>query len=227
MIALGMLAWNQPLATRQCIESVRRNSVGHEVQILAIDNGSTDEGATWTVVQTADWYERSTVNENLSKGYNRLLRESLARGADLVCLANNDIIVPPRWLDAIVREMAADPRRYLIPNECLKDAKNVDRDGLEFLKTVKPGTVPGRRGTCLFFTPEAVEQFLPIPEQLVLWYCDDWIHHKLKKAGYRCEAVVDSPIFHYGSISFYRREGYVALVAKDREVYNALTGENL
>jgi len=227
MIAIGALCWNLPLGTRQWIESVRRNSTDHDVKILAIDNGSTDNNATWNEVQKADWFDRSLSNENLSKGYNRLLRKSLALGADLICLANNDIIVAPRWLDAIVREFKINPKRYLVPNECLQSCHTVDKDGIEYLKIAKPETARTLKGTCLFFTPEAVNLFLPIPEELVLWYCDSWIHSHLGRAGYTCEVVIDSPIFHYGSISFYKRENYASIVAKDREIYNKLTGENL
>ncbi|MDD5007580.1 MAG: glycosyltransferase [Syntrophorhabdaceae bacterium] len=227
MIVIGALCWNESTATRQWIDSTRKNSKGHEIKILAIDNGSTDEGATWEACKLADWHDRTGANENLSKGYNRLLRKSLDMKADLVCLANNDIIVGPHWLDAIVREFEKNPKRYLVPHECLKDCENVDRDGIEYLKTAKKETAPTLKGTCLFFTPEAVRKFLPIPEELVLWYCDSWIHGHLKKEGYTCEVVLDSPIFHYGSLSFYKREDYVKLVAKDREIYNKLTGENL
>lgn len=225
MISIGVLCWNLPEGTRGFFESVRRNSAGHDVEILAIDNGSTDDGNTWAEVQAADWAERNAENENLSKGYNRLFGKALERGADLVCLANNDVLVGPGWLDPIVREMK--PHRYLIPNESLPSCHSVDRDTVELRKKIGPGVVSGCKGTCLFFSPEAVRIFLPIPEELVLWYCDSWIHYHLGKAGYRCEVVLDSLIFHYGSVSFYKRTGYPAIVAKDRETYNRLTGDHL
>ena len=228
MIAIGALCWNEAWATKQWIESTRRNSVGHDIKILAIDNGSEDKNKTWTEVLKADWFERTSSNENLSIGYNKLFRKSLELGADIICLANNDIIVGPMWLDAIVRELGKDSKRYLMPNEYLKRADFVDEDALEYMRTAAaPTTTKMLKGTCLFFTPEAVREFLPIPEELVLWYCDSWIHGRLKKAGFSCEMVSDSLIYHYGSLSFYRRDDYTDIVAKDREVYNKLTGENL
>ena len=226
MIAIGALCWNQPLASRLWIESTRRNSGSNDIKILAIDNGSTDNGETWAEVQKADWFEHNDQNENLSKGYNRLIKKSLEMGAEYVCLASNDIVVGPRWLDALVREIRLDRKRCLVPHDgVLKYRDEVDRDTLELLKKIEPSTGRGYNGACIFLTPEAIAEFLPIPEGLVLWFCDAWIYHCLGKAGYGFDVVLDSLIFHQGSLSFYKREGYVQIVAQDEIVYKKAIGE--
>lgn len=229
MIAICALGWNKAEMTRQWLESVRRNSAGHDVRFYLMDNGSDDH--TRDVMQSFGpaYFQRNESNDSLYKGWNTLARRAIDDGADVVILSNNDLIVGPGWLDALARELADPCKRYFLPNGELRDAANFEADARTRLAQPRPSpsTVRADAGWCLVLPRVAVPEFLPIPEDLQLWYGDNWIHWKLAQAGYSCEAVLDSYVLHYGSVTFYSRPGYAEIVARDREIFNRLTGLNL
>lgn len=229
MIAVCGVAWNQADYTNDWLHSVARNSGSHDIKFFLVDNGSVDNGLTMDVFNRYDpvWTHRNRINGSIYKAWNQLLVAALEREPEYICLSNNDVIVSRGWLDPIVREFQKNPKRYFLPNGQLNNKITFEADAAHMCAAQAGLTKPARGGWCLFFTPDAVREFLPIPEELMLWYGDDFIHHKLAKAGYRCESVMDCCALHIGSVSFFARPEYVEIVAKDRETYYRLTGERL
>lgn len=229
MIALCGMAWNQAECTENWLASVSRSSSGHDVRLFLLDNGSADGAKMMRIFNryAPVWTHRNNTNGSIYKAWNQLLVAALAHKPEYICLSNNDVIVSRGWLNPIIREFEKDPKRYFLPNGNLTDRTTFEADAAR-VSTEQTGiTKPGRGGWCLFFTPDQVREFLPVPEELILWYGDDFVHRKLAAAGYRCETVMDCCVLHLGSVSFFRRSDYVKIVAKDRETYYRLTGERL
>ncbi len=229
MIAICTLAWNSVDVTEEWARSVDRNSGGHDIRLFVMDNGSTDDGATERCLWPLGRFWRNEVNESIYKGWNTVLREALLHRPEMIVLTNNDVVVGPGWLDAALREIRTGEKRYFLPHG--------DRFGTstpeDFDREVRrragsptaPRTVPARAGWCLIFPREAIEHFLPIPEELVLWHGDDVIHDRLAAAGYRCEAITDCHVYHHVSVSFYKRDDYPTIVERDKQVYARLQRE--
>lgn len=225
MIAICFVVHNQLQYTKWFIESIARNSYPHPLGFFVLDNGSSDGSLEWlrSMKVSPVVILRNEGNESLSKGWSRVLQLGLDYGAELLCLANNDLVVGPGWLDAIVEQSKKDLKAYWLPNaeltpERMAEARTRPRTG---------GTRPARAGWCLFFRDETVREFLPLPEELRLWYGDDMIHWKLKKAGYRCLSVDDSYVYHYGSKTISTIGPIQAIIDADKEAYFRLTGEKL
>lgn len=224
MIAICALGWNKATFTKQWLESVARNSTGHHVELFLMDNGSTDDTAQVMQSFSPRVFVRNEQNESLYRGWNRLSERALAAGADIIILSNNDLLVGPGWLDPVAKVLQPGVKRYFLPNGGVPQ----DDAGMRAAVASLGGqTTKADAGWCLMFHRDAVPLFSPIPEELQLWYGDNWIHWKLRQAGYSCESLLDCPVHHFTSTSFYSRPGYVEIVAKDREIYNRLTGEGL
>jgi GT2 family glycosyltransferase len=225
VIAVCAPIWNRLPMTTAWVESVRRNSPGHEVKIYLADNGSTDDGAAEAIKALADWHIRYEDNGSLQRPANRLMRQAQADGAELIVYSNNDCLMGPGWLDALVREANKRDRRYFLPHNIFTNPHTFEADVRAALATAKPECVPGCAGWCMVFPPEALDICLPIPETFTLWYGDAWMNRKLEQAGWRCEVVLDSFVLHYGSVSFYARKDYVPLVEQDRLEWERLIRE--
>lgn len=75
--------------TKQCIHSMLENT--HvSCKVIIIDNGSTDETATWSYPKI-----RNKENLGFSKAVNQGIK--IAKG-DYICLLNNDTVVTSYWL---------------------------------------------------------------------------------------------------------------------------------
>lgn len=229
MIAVCMIAFNQLWYTRTAVESIRKNSVGHDLELFLLDNGSTDETGSYMMSTKPTAFIRSHKNMGISWAWNKILDAALASNPEIICLAGNDIVTSKGWLDPIVREVSKNPKRYFIPNGEISDWENIDVEASRLYPARRGKTCPGRSGWCFFFTPDAVREFLPVPPELFLWYGDDYIHWKLKNAGYPCEVVLDSFVCHFLSktIMSFDSEWRNRRIAQDRDFYNRLTGENL
>jgi GT2 family glycosyltransferase len=105
------------------------------------------------------------------------------------------------------------------------DPANFDERVRQRSKTGR--TYPGRAGWCLFFRKETLSHFLPIPEELRLWYGDDFIHWKLKSLGYQCLTVDDCCCYHFGSKTVQTVGKIQHIIDADKVIYNRITGDNL
>jgi GT2 family glycosyltransferase len=232
VIAVCIPSFNLPDVTRAAVESVRAQSADWPVRLYLLDNGSSDRrvGAYLRSVP-GDTVAMRSESRWVYGGWNTLLSRAMADGPEVLCLMNNDVRVGPRWLDPVVRELRAGGRRYFLPNGDFRNPRTFEADAARFLgdRTAEPRTVRGRAGWCLFFGPGAVGAFLPIPTTLRLWYGDDWVHWKLRAAGYSCEVVLECCVLHLGSRTLNRMDQAekVRIVAEDRAEYERLTGERL
>ena len=226
-VAVCVPCWNNLKYTRMMVESVKRNSDGHQVYFVFLDNGSSDGTSAFLSSQpgVAKLIQKPT-NVGVNPAWNELLTEALVHGPDVVCLANNDILVGPGWLDAMSIEITKNDKRYFLPNGQFKNSRTFDKDVRHALPRLS-GSVQARGGWCLFFHPSAVPLFHPIPDEIKLWYGDDWIHHHLGKNGYRCEALQATCCLHFVSKTISHYPGMVEQIARDRIAFNRLTGENL
>ncbi|MCH9755540.1 MAG: glycosyltransferase [Gammaproteobacteria bacterium] len=226
-VAICVPCWNNVWYTRQMVSSVLRNSAGHQCFFVFLDNGSTDDTVAYLrSVPGVAHLIRKDHNTGVNPAWNEILDHALPHKPDVVCLANNDILVGPQWLDAVSAEITKDDKRYFLPNGQFTNPKTFDADVRRSLPNLQ-GTKPARAGWCMFFHPSALPLFLPIPAELKLWYGDDWIHHKLQKAGYKCEAVMKTCCLHYVSKTIQFYPGRDAQIASDRAAYRRLTGENV
>lgn len=221
--------WNQVEYTRWFVDSVRRNSWGHDVHLVLLDNGSKDETREYICGLGATTPILLPQNVGVNRAWNALLEEAVKPkyAADTICLANNDIIVGPGWLDSI-RQAFADPTNasYFVANGVFTTGQDTfDED----VRRVRPHTlgqrVEARAGWCLFFTPDMIRLFHPIPPELILWFGDDWMHYKLEKAGLKCEAMLDCYALHFLSKSVTEYPNKVEQIAKDREAFMRLVPE--
>lgn len=235
MIAVCMPAFNLLDYTRVALEAVVRHSWPWPIKLFLLDNGSSGRGTHEYMksVRPDSWVLRVEQNQWVYGGWNILLEAALKESPEAICLLSNDVQVGPGWLSPVMREIAAGGLRYFLPNGNFKIHGGFDRDVLEYLRDfdkIHPQrTVPGRAGWAIFFTPEAVRQFLPLPTSLKLWYGDDYIHWKLRNAGYRCETILDSCALHFGSktLEAMNQAEKCRIIAQDKAEYERLTGEKM
>lgn len=232
MIAVCIPAYNLLQYTRWAVDSVLKNSAPHDVRLYLLDNGSErrDVFDYMKSIPNAK-VVRNEINRWVYGGWNQLFEMAVADKPDIVALMSNDVQVGRNWLDGIVREIAADRKRYFLPNGNFHDHVMFGKEVDAVLASIGDGprTTPGKAGWLMAFPVEAVSIFSPIPTTLRLWYGDDWIHWKLKAAGYKCETVLDSCAIHFGSktLEAMNQDEKVRVIAQDKAEYERLTGEKM
>lgn len=241
MIAICIPVLNLIDYTRYCVESILRHSTKWDIKLFLLDNGSTDPRVLQYMKSLAPEISVVTRNEQnrwVYGAWNQNGELALRENPELVCFMSNDVQVGRDWLDPIMREYRRDQlngqKRYFLMNGQFHDHANFD---LEVERAIskwnavprEERTAPGRCGWCFFVTPVAMRLFLPIPETLKLWYGDDWVHLKLREAGYKCVTVLDSCAIHFGSKTLEVMDPMERnrMIAADKVEYERLTGEKM
>ncbi|HMZ56482.1 MAG TPA: glycosyltransferase family 2 protein [Nitrospira sp.] len=99
-VSVVIALYNQLDFTRQCIETLKRHSPD-SVELILIDNGSVDGTADYLRTVKATTILNPT-NLGCAKAWNQGIRAS--HGA-VIGILNNDILVTPGWLDALLTFM--------------------------------------------------------------------------------------------------------------------------
>jgi N-acetylglucosaminyl-diphospho-decaprenol L-rhamnosyltransferase len=116
--------------------------------VIVVDNASGDDTlarvrAEHPTVETI----AAPANLGWAAGNAIGVRRALEGGAEYVVLLNPDVLVPPGWLEAALRAMAARPRLALMDFELRSG-----REGADPAEVLRKGAPPERRGEL----PEAV-----------------------------------------------------------------------
>jgi GT2 family glycosyltransferase len=98
-VAIVVLCWNRWDLTRRCLASIRAHTPLADVEVLVVDNGSTD--ATPDELRKLDWVRaiRNDTNLGFVRGNN--VGIAAARPDADVVLLNNDVEVSAGWLDGL------------------------------------------------------------------------------------------------------------------------------
>ena len=108
-VHLIILSWNGREDTLECVASCRQATYPN-VRLLVVDNGSTDGSVAAVRARFPD-VEVLELGENrgYTGGNNAGIRRVLEAGAEYVLLLNNDTVVDPGFVDALVDAARADP----------------------------------------------------------------------------------------------------------------------
>jgi GT2 family glycosyltransferase len=98
-VAAVVLSWNRREDTLACLRSLR----GEDVDVIVVDNASVD--GTANAVDGVELIENER-NLGYAGGMNTGIRHALARGADAVLLLNNDVLLEPGTVTALVADAA-------------------------------------------------------------------------------------------------------------------------
>lgn len=109
-VTIVILNWNNAPDTLACLESV--SALDHpNYDVVVVDNGSADDSVELLLSRHPS-LELLPTGKNLgyAGGNNVGISRALADGADYVCVLNNDTLVAPEFLSALVGQMEAEPR---------------------------------------------------------------------------------------------------------------------
>ncbi len=106
-VSLIVLNWNGRRHLRSCLTSLAENHYEHCETVL-VDNGSTDGSLD---LASAEFPDVRVVENGRNLGYAGGMNVGIAHATgDVVVLLNNDIIVEPTWLAALMAAFASDRR---------------------------------------------------------------------------------------------------------------------
>ncbi|MWV46854.1 glycosyltransferase [Paenibacillus sp. HJL G12] len=206
-------SYNQAEYLARCIDSIETHTA-EPYEIIVVDNGSTDETATYLGKRSGHLrFKRLENNRGFAGGVNQGLM--MAKG-DTIVILNNDTLVTPNWLTCMMRCLESDPligavgpvtnyisgeQQIVVPYEHEEQMWEyaAARGGPDDTKWKQTDRLVG---FCVLFKREVLEQIGYFDEGFRIgnYEDDDWII-RLRLCGLKLVIAGDSFIHHFGSVS--------------------------
>ncbi len=224
--------------TRLCLESLDRRTDWPNLELLFVDNGSSDGTREWLEGEAA---RRGATFRVLAFPENRGFSPAANAGAaaasgDLICFLNNDTVVTRGWLSALARHLAADPALGMvgpstneIANAARVPAGYRDPEELEPWARGYTRSHAGRSDPigmlaffCVLLPRRVFEEVGPLDERFAVgMFEDDDYCRRVRARGWMIAVARDSFVHHWGRGSFGRLpdEEYRRIYRENRERY--------
>ncbi len=131
-VSIIVLTLNNLDYTKLCIESIINNTHG-QYELIIVDNGSTDGTKEYFEGIQQDYPNLRLIFNDKNEGYAYACNQGAALGTgEYLVFLNNDVIVPPNWLSALLSTFAPDLRIGIVgpcTNNCAGPQKV---EGIEY-----------------------------------------------------------------------------------------------
>jgi GT2 family glycosyltransferase len=212
-----LVNWNSWWDTVECLRSL--NNLEYPQTSVVIDNGSTNDSVA-RVREVFPQVELIEVGANLGfgSGCNVGIRHALSRKADFIWLLNNDTVVEPKSLTALIEVVANDPRIGAVGSAIyhMEDPRRVQVWGGW---SVKMGfgivsryerQMPIERldfisGASCLLRAEAIRSVGLFDEGFFMYWEDADLGFRLRKGGWKLAVAEKSHICHKECASLDRR----------------------
>lgn len=221
-VAVVVLNFNGLEDTIRCLESLR--AVTAPFTLILVDNASTIDplgqaSAVWPHLIAI----RNPENQGYAGGNNRGIEAALERGAELILILNNDTVVDPAIVSALVETMAADERLGIVgpvinfmdePAAVMTDGVVFNPGpGTEFFRRVEvplgrtpPALVPVDivNGCCMMVRASVFRAVGMFDERLFIVHEESDLCLRAARAGFRSAVLGRTLVWHKGSSAFER-----------------------
>lgn len=223
MVSVVIPVHNLWSLTAACLDSLRVHSGSYPIEVVIIDNASTDDTAR-ELAERAQHQEFAggieVIRNDRNAGFGAAVNQGLARATgEYVCILNNDTEVTQGWLDELLAALAVE-------NTGLVGPRSNSISGLQIIPGAPPiaGSMAplhewaanwsaGRRGRswplsrlvgyCLLGRGELFEQLGGFDERFSVGnFEDDELCARVARAGYGLRVTDGAVVLHHGSATF-------------------------
>jgi hypothetical protein len=216
-VSIVVLCWNRWDLTSRCLESIRRHTDLAEVEVIAVDNGSSDE--TPDALRELPWVRtiRSETNSGFVRGNNLGLAAADPK-SDVLLLNNDTEVLESAWLERMQETAHSAPDvgivgcrlrtpwgalanagTFILPDTCWGQGTGTfEMDVAQFTSDRE---VQGIMFACAYLRREAIEAVGPLSEEYNSYFEDTDYCLRAREAGFRtvCCGSVTVLHHHHGS----------------------------
>jgi len=227
--------WNQPELTRQCIDSVTRNTE-YPYRLILVDNGSADETAAYLRRVAGSSAAGAVLLRNDSnKGFIRAANQGMkASDAPYLCLLNNDTIVCRRWLSEMVAVAESSSDIGIVnPSSNTLGRRPADDESVEaYAGKLAASCGSGRLtelgsalGFCMLIKRNVINSVGYFDEAYGMGNFEDTdLSRRAAQAGFRLVIADRAYVYHKEGSSFSRVRTHDSDFMKNRKTYESRWG---
>lgn len=220
LVSLIILNWNGKECIDECLESVLKTDYD-TVEILVVDNGSTDDSLTR--IHNYPRIKLYALKENLGYAAGNNIGFKHARG-NFIATINNDLVVEPDWLKQPLELFQSDPSIGIIACRQMKYGTHDTIDclyaypghgllfepmgnGKNYSKKElfsQPGYVIAAGGASAIYRKEMLDSLAGFDEGYYSYHEESDLCMRAFLTGWKCAYAPASIVYHRGNFSFKR-----------------------
>lgn len=217
--SLIIVAYNNEALTRQCIESIYRNTGYPSFEVIVVDNASTDATRVYLSYATQAYPGLRVIFSGTNAGFARACNRGVAAAkGEYIVFLNNDVVVPRGWLGRLLRHLK-DPAIGLV-GPVTNSVGNEARIEVPYLTLAEMETFAARRMIeragqtfeipmlalfCAATRRALLDEVGMLDEQFEIGlFEDDDLSQRIRLTGRRIVCAEDVFVHHVGMASFGR-----------------------
>ena len=221
MISVVIPVLNQSFLTNNLLDYIEKNTV-KPGEIFLVDNASTEDIQS-IVSKHHDLniiYLRQKKNIGVNAAWN--IGIHLSKG-EFLSILNNDIIITKFFFEYIEELMTKQPNVGICVPSTIRDKTTVLMvETYPYIKTFPLGK---REGWAFTIRSKIAKACYPIPEDLNLFFGDDYLFGKTREMKYSILRMVTNPIYHYGGMTLSNTFGEsktLELLKNERKIWEKI-----
>lgn len=238
-----VVTYNNLDLTRVCLASLDRETDYAPMEIIVVDNASSDGSPEFLREWASSGPNRTIILNEDNRGFAAANNQGLAVATgDYLVLLNNDTCVTPGWVGSLIRHMQRDESIGLIgpvTNNIGNEAKiNIAYDSLGDMPKISAAYTRRHIGKtfslrtaaffCVMLPRHVYERVGPLDEAFGRgFFEDDDYCRRVEQAGLRIVCADDVFIHHHLSASFgkLKNPDRIALFEQNKAIYEAKWGK--
>lgn len=241
-VSVIVLTYNNLDLTKACLHSIEVNSDYPNLEVIAVDNASSDGTQTYLAEWVKQGQGRRFIANETNLGFSAGNNVGLAAATgDYLVILNNDTYVTPGWVRGLINQLRRHPAAGLvgpvtnnIGNEArieisYSELQQMQERAGQYTRRHPGGSFQIETAAffCVMLTRQAYEKVGPMDEQFgVGFFEDDDYCKRLHQLGFDVLCAEDVFVHHHLSASFnkLKAEAKQALFERNRALYEAKWG---
>ena len=213
---------NQIDLAKQLFGCISKNSI-LPLEIILIDNGSEEDFSDFPkkYENLNIKYIRNDENIGVNPAWN--LGISFSKGK-FVSILNSDIIISTSFFKKTLQAFQMfESFGIIVPNTVKERNSNLENDQAPIIRDIEK-----REGWAFTIRKEILDKIKPIPNQLNLFFGDDYLFECSKLLGYRNIKIMNNSIYHYKNATIktqFPEKGENVVLRKEREEWEKIKGD--
>ncbi len=212
--------WNQPESTKECIDSIRRNT-GYPHSLIVVDNGSSERTREYLTGLKKEMPGFNLIRNETNLGFVKAVNQGMHLSTSpYLCLMNNDTVATSGWLEEMVGVMDANPGAGIVNPSSNTFGQTEEYAASLSRFSLKTQELYSARGFCMLIKKEVIDTIGIFDESFSMGYFEETdFSYRARKAGFGIFRAKGAYVRHKENTSFKELDDNARIFDRNEKIF--------